>query len=315
MTNHLPGHENVSQTKGRFDDEVFREATWEEAEELVAEKIAEHRSQERGGNTVALYGSGQLPVEGQYLENLFMKGVLGSNTIEANARMCMTSAVTGYFKSLGSDTPPTAYEDIELSGHGDALGPQPPRRAPHRLLAHRRPQIEERDPHPRRRPPSYGNGPGLRGDRRDENSYHFSTINGDISIHNALAHVMLDEVHEDAVRDGTSSRSTPPVGKTYIEGGQGALLARASGRDMTMIDPQVPAGSRAQWAEASIKGKKARQGRRALTFWGIGYNQHIHGQNNVVNLINLMALTGNIGRPRLRPLLNDRVSPTPWASA
>ena len=44
-----------------------------------------------------------------------MKGVLGSNTIEANARMCMTSAVTGYFKSLGSDTPPTAYEDIELS--------------------------------------------------------------------------------------------------------------------------------------------------------------------------------------------------------
>jgi hypothetical protein len=54
-------------------------------------------------------------MEGQYLENLFMKGVLGSNTIEANARMCMTSAVTGYFAILGSDTPPLAYEDIELS--------------------------------------------------------------------------------------------------------------------------------------------------------------------------------------------------------
>ena len=44
-----------------------------------------------------------------------MKGILGSNTIEANARMCMTSAVTGYFKSLGSDTPPTCYADIELA--------------------------------------------------------------------------------------------------------------------------------------------------------------------------------------------------------
>ncbi len=43
-----------------------------------------------------------------------MKCELGSNTMEANARMCMTSAVTGYIKSLGSDTPPGCYDDIEL---------------------------------------------------------------------------------------------------------------------------------------------------------------------------------------------------------
>ncbi|MEE9382280.1 MAG: molybdopterin-dependent oxidoreductase [Nannocystaceae bacterium] len=112
MTDILTGNE--SKTKGQFGDDVFREASWEEAEEIIVKQIA-GIVKKHGGNSVGLYGSGQLPVEGQWLENLFMKGVIGSNTIEANARMCMTSAVTGYFKSLGSDTPPTSYEDIEMS--------------------------------------------------------------------------------------------------------------------------------------------------------------------------------------------------------
>ena len=62
MTDILAGH--VSQTKGSFEDSDFREATWEEAEELVASQIAGIVKQ-YGGNSVGLYGSGQLPVEGQ----------------------------------------------------------------------------------------------------------------------------------------------------------------------------------------------------------------------------------------------------------
>ena len=49
------------------------------------------------------------------------------------------------------------------------------------------------------------------------------------------------------------------------------------------------------WAEASIKGRERGRG-GVLSFWGIGYNQHLHGQHNTMSLINLMALTGNIGR-------------------
>ena len=95
MSDPLRGH--VSATKGSYDPSLFREASWEEAEELIADQVAEI-VKTSGGNSVGLYGSGQLSLEGQYLENIFMKGILGSNTIEANARMCMTSAVTGYFK-------------------------------------------------------------------------------------------------------------------------------------------------------------------------------------------------------------------------
>ncbi|MCP4515269.1 MAG: molybdopterin-dependent oxidoreductase, partial [Delftia sp.] len=51
----------------------------------------------------------------------------------------------------------------------------------------------------------------------------------------------------------------------------------------------------AEWAAASIKGRKRGRG-GVLTFWGIGYNQMLHGQHNTISIINLHLLTGNVGR-------------------
>ena len=69
---------------------------------------------------------------------------------------------------------------------------------------------------------------------------------------------------------------------------------------MTMIPAEKIYEIAEQWAKASIKGKKNGKG-GVLSFWGIGYNQHLHGQNNTVGLVNLMVLTGNIGRPGCGP--------------
>jgi len=293
MSDPLEGH--VSATKGRFDDDLFREASWEEAEELIVDKIVEI-VKARGGNSVGLYGSGQLPVEGQWLENLFMKGVLGSNTIEANARMCMTSAVTGYFKSLGSDTPPTSYEDIEMAdmvthwGH-NARGAHPI--VFWRIADHKKQSgIPTLMVDPRRTGTVQGYeeiGP--------DNSYHFRTINGDIAIHNALAYCMLtrfkDAVDWDLLKNHTTGW------EEYVEGVR-ARYAPEKVADITMVDPEYLWEVAEQWANASVKGRERGEG-GVLTFWGIGYNQHLHGQNNTVSLINLMALTGNIGRPGCGP--------------
>ncbi len=293
MTDPIKG--NVSKTKGQFGDDVFREATWEEAEQIVVDMIAE-TVKKFGGNSVGLYGSGQLPVEGQWLENQFMKGVLGSNTIEANARMCMTSAVTCYFKSLGSDTPPTSYEDIELAdmvthwGH-NARGAHPI--VFWRIADHKdKKKIPTLVVDPRRT----GTVQGYE-EINPDNSYHFSTINGDIAIHNAIAHVLLTK-HEDAVHMDFLKQFTTGW-ESYIQ----ACKERYSPeqvQDITMIDPKYLREVAAKWAEASIKGRKAGKG-GVLSFWGIGYNQHLHGQNNTVSLINLMALSGNIGRPGCGP--------------
>ncbi|MEE8342206.1 MAG: twin-arginine translocation signal domain-containing protein, partial [Gammaproteobacteria bacterium] len=82
-----PGHGDlgyITKTKGSFDEEHFVRVPYHDASKMVSHKIA-YFAKKYGGNSIALYGSGQLTMEGQYLENLFMKGVLGSNTIEANA--------------------------------------------------------------------------------------------------------------------------------------------------------------------------------------------------------------------------------------
>jgi ferredoxin-nitrate reductase len=285
----------VSKTKGSYDPSLFREASWEEAEELISEQIAEI-VKEKGGNAVGLYGSGQLPLEGQYLENIFMKGVLGSNTIEANARMCMTSAVTGYFKSLGSDTPPTCYDDVELAdmitfwGH-NARGAHPIlfwRVADHKSQNNVPTLVVD----PRRT----GTVMGLE-DVNSENSFHFPTINGDISIHNALAWAIMEN-HPEAV-DWDFLKGHTTGWEEYVDEVKKGYRPEDC-EDRTKIPAAEIYKVAKVWAEASIKGRERGSG-GVMSIWGIGYNQHLHGQHNTMSLINLMALTGNIGRPGCGP--------------
>ncbi|MCF1486759.1 bifunctional nitrate reductase/sulfite reductase flavoprotein subunit alpha [Pseudomonas sp. AA27] len=66
-----------------------------------------------GADAVALYVSGQMSLEAQYLANKLAKGFIGTRHIESNSRLCMASAGSGYKQSLGADGPPGSYQDFE----------------------------------------------------------------------------------------------------------------------------------------------------------------------------------------------------------
>ncbi|MFB7370757.1 molybdopterin-dependent oxidoreductase [Streptomyces sp. NPDC056222] len=68
---------------------------------------------EHGPDALALYVSGQMSLEAQYLANKLAKGFIRTNRIESNSRLCMASAGTGYKLSLGADGPPGSYEDFD----------------------------------------------------------------------------------------------------------------------------------------------------------------------------------------------------------
>src|SRR5215472_7983842 len=72
--------------------------------------------EQHGPDAVAFYISGQLSMEAQYLANKLCKGFLGTNNIDSNSRLCMSSAASGYKLSLGADGPPGSYQDIEHAG-------------------------------------------------------------------------------------------------------------------------------------------------------------------------------------------------------
>ncbi len=69
--------------------------------------------QQHGPDAVALYVSGQMSLEAQYLANKLAKGFITTRYIESNSRLCMASAGSGYKQSLGADGPPGSYQDFE----------------------------------------------------------------------------------------------------------------------------------------------------------------------------------------------------------
>jgi assimilatory nitrate reductase catalytic subunit len=67
---------------------------------------------EHGPDAVGFYVSGQLLTEDYYVFNKLAKGLMGTNNIDTNSRLCMSSAVAGYKQTLGADAPPACYDDI-----------------------------------------------------------------------------------------------------------------------------------------------------------------------------------------------------------
>lgn len=275
---------------------------------MTAKKVA-HFAKKYGGNSISLYGSGQLTMEGQYLENLFMKGVLGSNTIEANARMCMTSAVTGYFATLGSDTPPLAYDDIEMADMVMHFGHNAREAHPiifWRIADHKR----KKDIPTVVVDPRYtGTAKGYE-DINAKNSVHVPILNGDISFLNSIAHVLLKD-HKDVI-DWEFLKQHVTGWKDYVDGvkkdySPEQVQDRMGGENHD-VSPKLIRDIAATFADATRKRLARSKGKQdgkgyggVIIMWGIGYNQHIHGQHNVISIINLLTLTGNLAKPGCGP--------------
>ncbi len=86
--------------------------TWDSALDEAATKLA-HIANTRGPDAIGLYISGQLLTEDYYAFNKLAKGLLGTNNVDTNSRLCMSSAVAGYKATLGADAPPCSYEDLD----------------------------------------------------------------------------------------------------------------------------------------------------------------------------------------------------------
>ncbi|WP_313953317.1 molybdopterin-dependent oxidoreductase [Accumulibacter sp.] len=251
---------------------------WDEALDHAAERFAETIAA-HGPDSVAFYISGQLLTEDYYVFNKLAKGLIGTNNVDTNSRLCMSSAVAGYKQTLGADAPPCCYEDIALT---DCL-----------LIAGANPAVA----HPivfRRIEDARAANPDLRiivvDPRRSETAeiadLHLPLKPGtDIALYLGLLHVML--VEELVDRDYIAAHTE----------GFAALEAT-----LTAYPPAVVAGI-CELAEAEII-QAARwfgQASAALSLYCQGLNQSAHGTHNNAALIHLHLATGHIGRPGAGP--------------
>ncbi len=90
---------------------------WSQALDLAADRFAATVTS-HGPDAVGFYLSGQLLTEDYYVFNKLAKGLIGTNNLDTNSRLCMSSAVAGYKQTLGADAPPACYDDLQ---HADCL--------------------------------------------------------------------------------------------------------------------------------------------------------------------------------------------------
>ncbi len=92
-------------------DEPRTRVSWDVALDALVEKFATTIGK-YGPDSVGFYISGQLLTEDYYVFNKLVKGLIGTNNVDTNSRLCMSSAVAGYKATLGADAPPTCYDDL-----------------------------------------------------------------------------------------------------------------------------------------------------------------------------------------------------------
>ena len=85
--------------------------SWGDALSFATHKFAQV-IEEHGPDAVGFYISGQLLTEDYYVFNKLAKGLIGTNNVDTNSRLCMSSAVAGYKLTLGADAPPNCYDDV-----------------------------------------------------------------------------------------------------------------------------------------------------------------------------------------------------------
>ncbi len=81
--------------------------SWDRAIDIVADRVVADPA------GFAFYSSGQSTIPEGYASTKFIKGGVGNNQIDPNARLCMASAVTGFISTYGVDEPAGCYDDLD----------------------------------------------------------------------------------------------------------------------------------------------------------------------------------------------------------
>ena len=93
----------------------FREASWDEALDLVARKFAEIKAK-NGPDSLAFVSSSKCTNEESYLMQKLARAVIGTNNMDNCSRYCQAPATQGLFRTVGYGGDSGSIRDIENAG-------------------------------------------------------------------------------------------------------------------------------------------------------------------------------------------------------
>ena len=263
----------------RYNKQLQRQrVSWDTAIERTA-MVFKRLVEKYGPDSVAFYASGQCLTEEYYVVNKLMKGFIGSNNIDTNSRLCMSSAVAAYKMSLGEDSVPVCYDDIEMADCIFVAGANP---------AWCHPIIW------RRVEAARAKNPDLKiivSDPRKTQTASFANVylqlkpGTDIVLHHAIGRALIEngDIDIDFIKKHTQGF------EQYRE----KVMQRTIAEAASICDVAEKLIYEAARCIGSSKG--------FLTMWTMGLNQSVIGVNKNLSLINLNLITGHIGKPGSGP--------------
>ncbi|MFC6998119.1 nitrate reductase [Rufibacter roseus] len=256
----------------------LQRVSWDEALQRTA-AVFKTFIQKYGPESVAFYASGQCLTEEYYVLNKLIKGFIGSNNLDTNSRLCMSSAVAGYKMALGEDSVPICYDDIELADTFYVTGANPAWCHPilwRRVEAHKaaNPQVKIIVVDPRVT------------DTCSIADLHLQLNPGtDVTLNHALGRILIEngDIDLDFIQhhaEGFEKYKELVFGKTVAEA---AEICGVREEDMRLAASYI----------GNAKG--------FISMWTMGLNQSSVGVNKNLSLLNLNLITGHIGKPGSGP--------------
>ena len=267
----VPKHKDFIVDPENWQD-IFREATWQEALDAAAKGLRETRDT-YGKRSLAGFGSAKGTNEEAYLFQKLVRTGFGCNNVDHCTRLCHASSVVALLEGIGSGAVSNPVMDVGKAEVVIVIGANPsvnhpvaaswiknavkngtqlvicdPRRSELVRIAHRHLQFKP---------------------------------DTDVAMLNALMHVIVEENLVDA--DFIASRTI----------GYEALRANVAAYSPEAMAPICG-------IEASVLREVARlyaTSKASMILWGMGVSQHVHGTDNARCLIALALMTGQIGRP------------------
>jgi len=252
----------------------MQEVDWDTALDRAA-SVFKTFIKNHGPDSVGLYVSGQCLTEEYYIANKLVKGFLGTNNIDTNSRLCMSSAVVGYKETLGDDAVPITYDDIELSDCIFIAGANPA--WCHPILFRRIEKHKAENPEVKI----------IVVDPRVTDSVALADLHlqvqpgTDEALFHGIARYLLDHGYHDEAFINSNTNGFDQLAK----------LVRSKSLKEYAATCKISVDELEQAAIA------IGQSKGFLSMWAMGLNQSTAGVNQNLALINLHLITGKIGKP------------------
>ena len=249
----------------------FREASWEEALDMAAGRLARVRD-EHGPSAMAGFGSAKGTNEEAYLVQKLVRTGFGTNNVDHCTRLCHASSVAALLENIGSGAVTASFAECRNAEAIIVIGANPTVNHPVaatfiKNAAQRGARLYILDPR------------GQHLDHYATESLRFSP-GSDVAMLNAVINVIITEELYDADYVAKQTEGFEDL-KARTAHTTPEAMAPICGVDADTLR-RVARG----YATASS----------AMIFWGMGISQHTHGTDNSRCLISLALLTGNVGR-------------------